>query len=341
MNRMGSLAAVLAIVGCAHVDRPVRGYEVVGKYAVGGSGGWDYVSIDEKRHHLFVGRPDRVQVMDTRTGSVAGELRIAGVHGAAIAQDLGLGFTSNGRSDSVTAFDLDTLTVIDTVKVTGRNPDAILYEPVSRRVLTFNGGSANLTAIDAASMKVAGTIPVSGKPEFAVSDERGHVFVNIEDRNSVAVIDPASLTVTKYWPLVGCEEPTGLDIDRARGRLFSVCHNKKMVVMDANTGEVISTLPIGASVDGVVFDPAFELAFSSNGDGTVTIVRNDRAGRYEVLGNVETQRSARTIALDSSTHRLYLPAASFAPGPAPTVEQPRPRPSMIEGSFVILVLAPN
>jgi len=337
------LTALLAILaaGCAHVDPSHGGYEIVAKYFVGGAGGWDYVSIDEKRHHLFVGRTDRVQVIDTGTGRVVGDLKIGGVHGVAVAQELGLGFTSNGRTDSVTVFDLGTLAVIETVKVTGKNPDAILYEPVSRRVLTFNGGSANVTVIDAATREVVGTIAVSGKPEFAVADERGRVFVNIEDRNSLAVIDPASLTVSNDWPLTGCDEPTGLDIDRAAGRLFSVCHNRKMVVIDSKSGEIIASLPIGASVDGVVFDPAKDLAFSSNGDGTVTIVSKGRSGRYEVLGNVETQKSARTIALESSTHRLYLPAASYAPAADATPAGPRPRPSMIEDSFVILVLAPG
>lgn len=336
-------AALLAFLaaGCAHVAPSPHGYEIVAKYFVGGPGGWDYVSIDEKRHHLFVGRTDRVQVIDTGTGHVVGELAVGGVHGVAVAQELGLGFTSNGRTDSVTVFDLNTLAVVDTVKVTGKNPDAILYEPLSRRVLTFNGGSANVTVIDAASRKVVGTIAVSGKPEFAVADERGRVFVNIEDRNSLTVIDPASLTVSNDWPLAGCDEPTGLDIDRDSGRLFSVCHNRKMVVIDARSGAIIASLPIGASVDGVVFDPAKDLAFSSNGDGTVTIVSKGRSGRYEVLGNVETQKSARTIALESSTHRLYLPAASYAPASAATAAEPRPRPSMIEDSFVILVLAPG
>jgi hypothetical protein len=234
----------------------------------------------------------------------------------AIAQELGLGFTSNGRTDSVTVFDLNTLAIVDTVKVTGKNPDAILYEPLSRRVLTFNGGSANVTVIDAASRKIVGTIAVSGKPEFAVADERGRVFVNSEDRNSLTVIDPAALTVSNDWALTGCDEPTGLDIDRAAGRLFSVCHNRKMVVIDTKSGEIIASLPIGASVDGVVFDPAKDLAFSSNGDGTVTIVSKARSGRYEVLGNVETQK---VRAPSRSNHRRI---ACISPRPR-THRRPR------------------
>jgi YVTN family beta-propeller protein len=317
-------------------------YEIVAKYAVSGAGGWDFVSVDEKRHRLYVSRGDHVQILDTASGKIVGDLPgTAGVHGIAIADDLGLGFTSNGRSDSVTVFDLDTLAAIDTVKVTGTNPDAILYEPYSKRILTFNGKSANVTAIDAATRKVVGTIAVSGKPEVAVSDGRGRVFVNIEDRNSIAVIDATTLTVSKYWSLGTCDGPTGLAIDQQRNRLFSVCQNKKMIVIDANSGSVVQELPIGAGVDGAAFDAGLNLAFSSNGEGTLTIVKSDESGRFAVADTVETQKSARTITLDSTTHRIYLPAASFTPPPQPTPEQPKPRPSMIPGSFVILVLAPK
>jgi DNA-binding beta-propeller fold protein YncE len=241
----------------------------------------------------------------------------------------------------VTVFDLDTLAVVETLKVTGGNPDAILYDAASRRVFTFNGRTANVTAIDGATRKVVGTIAVSGKPEVAVADGHGQVFVNIEDKNSIAVIDAATLAVSKYLPLGSCEEPTGLAIDRKRGRLFSVCHNKKMIVVDAKSGSVVEELPIGADVDGAEFDPGMNLAFSSNGEGTVTVVKSNEAGRYAVVDTIDTQKSARTIALDSTTHRIYLPAASFAPPAVPTPEQPKPRAMMIPGSFVIVVLAPK
>jgi YVTN family beta-propeller protein len=317
-------------------------YEVIAKYAVGGIGGWDFLSVDEKRHRLYISRSDHVQIVDTTSGKVVGDIPgTAGVHGIAIAGDLGLGFTSNGRSDSVTVFDLDTFSVIDTVKVTGSNPDAILYEPYSKRILTFNGRSANVTVIDATTRRVVGTIAVSGKPEVAVADGRGQAFVNIEDKNSIAVIDMASLAVSKYWPLGSCDGPTGLAIDRKRNRLFSVCHNKKMIVVDGSSGNVIAELPIGAEVDGAEFDATLDLAFSSNGDGTMTIVKSGEPGQITVTGTVTTQKSAKTIALDAITHRIYLPAASFAPPPPSTLEKPRPRPSMIPDSFVILVLAPK
>jgi DNA-binding beta-propeller fold protein YncE len=338
-----SLISLAATGGCAQMksaERPLTSYEVVAKYPVGGTGGWDFISIDEKRQRLYVSRGDHVQVVDARSGRVVGDLPgTAGVHGIAIADSLG--FTSNGRSDSVTVFDLDTLAVVETLKVTGGNPDAILYDAASKRVFTFNGRTANVTAIDGATRKVVGTIAVSGKPEVAVADGRGQVFVNIEDKNSIAVIDAATLAVSKYLPLGSCEEPTGLAIDRKRGRLFSVCHNKKMIVVDVKSGSVVEELPIGADVDGAEFDPAMNLAFSSNGEGTVTVVKGNEAGRYAVVDIIDTQKSARTIALDSTTHRIYLPAASFTPPAAPTPEQPKPRATMVPGSFVIVVLAPK
>jgi DNA-binding beta-propeller fold protein YncE len=340
-----SVFSVVAATGCASPTQAASaqaGYGVIARYEIGGAGGWDYLSIDGKRHRLYVSRGDHVQVVDTVSGKVSGDLPgTAGVHGVAIAGDLGLGFTSNGRADSVTVFDLDTLAVIDTVKVTGANPDAILYEPFSKRVLTFNGRSANVTAIDAKTRKVVGTLVVSGKPEFAVSDERGRVFVNIEDRNTLAVIDMATFTVSKEWPLGSCDSPTGLAIDRGRNRLFSVCQNRKMIVVDAGSGKVVQELAIGAEVDGAEFDSRLGLAFSSNGEGTVTVVKGDEADRFSVVETVATQKRARTIALDSATHRIYLPTASFGPAPAPTPAQPSPRASMLPGSFVILVLAPD
>ena len=346
MNPLPALSAFLLVVaGCASTTEgvPARAsYGIVARYAIGGAGGWDYLSVDEKRHRLYVSRGDHVQIVDVLSGKVVGDLPgTPGVHGIAIAGDLGLGFTSNGRADSVTVFDLDTLAVIDTVKVTGSNPDAILYEPFSKRVLTFNGRSANVTAIDAKTRKVVGTLAVSGKPEFAVSDGRGRVFVNIEDRNSVAVIDMATFTVAKEWPLGSCDSPTGLAIDRARDRLFSVCGNARMIALDARAGSVLQELAIGAGVDGAEFDSGPGLAFSSNGDGTVTVVKGDDAGRYSVVETVATQARARTLALDSATHRIYLPTASFGPAPAPTDAQPKPRAPMIPDTFVILVLAPG
>ena len=247
---------------------------------------------------------------------------------------------SDGRDSTVTIFDLRSLAVTARVRVTGRNPDAILYDSTSRRVLTFNGGSANATAMDAATGRVVGTLALGGKPEFAVADGHGGVFVNIEDRSEIVRLDAATLTVRARWPLAGCEDPTGLALDRAHQRLFSTCGNGRMAVVDAGTGHVIALLPIGKGVDGGAFDPAMRLAFASNGEGTITVVQEESSDSFRVLGNVVTQPGARTMTLDPVSHRLYTVTAAFGPAPAPGAEQAHPRPSILSGSFTLLVLEP-
>ena len=236
---------------------------------------------------------------------------------------------------------MSTLAVLGEVKATGENPDAIIYDPASRRVFAFNGRGKNATAVEAGAGTVAGTIPLDGKPEFAAADGEGRVFVNIEDKNEVTAIDARALRVVNTWPLAPCEEPTGMAIDAAHRRLFVGCHNKTMVVMDSGTGRVVATLPIGEGVDATAFDPGTSLAFASNGDGTLTVVREDGPDSFRVLENAVTQRSARTMALDVKTHRVFLAAAEFGPAPPPTAEQPRPRPPMLPGSFTILVMGPR
>jgi DNA-binding beta-propeller fold protein YncE len=329
-----SLLAVLC--ACAPLEQASRQpkYGVVARYAVGGAGGWDYISVDERRHRIYMSRGDHVQVIDSRDGHLVGDLpNTPGVHG--IASDGRHGFTSNGRNNTITVFDVDSLAPIDTIKVSGENPDAILYDPFSGRVLTFNGRSKNITAIDAASHRVAGTLAVSGKPEFAVTDGHGRVFVNIEDKNTIAVIDMRTFTVAAEWPLGACDSPTGLAYDGRQARLFSVCGNREMAVVDARSGKILAELPIGSRADGAAFDDDLGLAFSSNGDGTMTVVAARGASGYSVVASIATQVGARTIAVDSATHRLYLPTASFKPPASPDA-----RPTMIPGSFVILVVAP-
>jgi YVTN family beta-propeller protein len=230
--------------------------------------------------------------------------------------------------------------VLARVPVTGRNPDAIVYEPSTRRVFTFNGGSANATVIDAATNKVVGTVALSGKPEAPAVDGKGTVFVNIEDKSTVAAIDAATLKVKAEWPLAPGEEPSGLALDPATRRLFSVCSNKLMIVLDADTGKIVATLPIGERVDGAAFDPGLKRAYSSNGDGTLTVVQEVDKSTFKVLENVATQRGARTLALDVKTHHIYLSTAEFGPTPAPTADRPRPRPTIVPGSFVVLDVAP-
>jgi DNA-binding beta-propeller fold protein YncE len=280
-----------------------------------------------------------VAVIDLDRDSVVGDIpNTNGVHGIALVRGLNRGFTSNGRDTTVTIFDLETLAPIAVVKVTGRNPDAIIYDPVSRRVFTFNGGGANATAIDPQSGTVVGTIDLGGKPENAVSDGRGHMYVNIEDKSELVEFDPRALKVLARWPLAPCEEPSGLAIDRKANRLFSVCSNGLMAVVDPDKGRVLTTLPIGSGTDGAAFDPATGFAFSSNGEGTLTVVHEDSPDRFRVVATVPTQRGGRTVALDERTHRVYTVSAEYGQPPEPTADRPRPRPPIIPGSVVVLVL---
>jgi DNA-binding beta-propeller fold protein YncE len=333
-----ALTSLLAVpAGAAPSD--TSSYRVVQRFTPGGEGGWDYLTLDHEAKRLYVARATRVQVLDTATGRLIGEIAgTPGVHGVALAPGLGRGYASNGRDSSVTVFDLKSLGTLTTIPVGGQNPDAILFEPVTKRVFTFNGGTHDATAIDAVSNRVLGRIPVGGRPEFAVEDGRGHVFLNLEDSSAVVGFDARTLTVGSRWPLAPGEEPTGLAIDAAHRRLFSTCGNKLMIVMDLDSGRVVASLPIGERVDAAAFDADRHLVFSSNGEGTLTIVRAEAPDRFTVAGTVTTQRGARTMALDAKSHRIYLAAARFGEAPPATAANPRPRPPMEPGSFVILVL---
>jgi len=325
-----------------HAVADTAGYRVVARIAPGGEGGWDYLTLDAAGHRLFVTRATRVQVVDLERGALIGEIpNTGGVHGVALAPDLGRGFTSNGRDTTVTIFDLRSLATLSTVRIPGLVPDAIAYDSVSHRVFTFNGRSDDATALEAATGAVVGTVALGGKPEFAVADGRGRMFVNLEDQNALVGFDTRTLEVRSRWPLAPGTEPTGLAIDRDRRRLFAGCNNQRLIALDADSGRVVADLPIGAVVDGVAFDHATRLIFSSNGDGTLTIVREDSADRFTTLGSVPTQRGARTLALDERTHRVYLATAQFGETPPATPEQPHPRPPLVPGSFVILVLGPG
>jgi YVTN family beta-propeller protein len=313
------------------------GYHLLKKIEVGGEGGWDYLIVDGPMRRLYVSRGTRVMVFDSDTGASVGEIAdTPGVHGIAVADDLGRGFTSNGRDGSVTVFELKTLKPIAKVKV-GTNPDCILYDPATHRVFAFNRGSSDVTAIDAKTGEVTGLIALGGHPEFATADGKGMVFVNLDDKSEVVAIDSQKLAVKAHWPLAPGEDPSGMALDRRNMRLFSVCGNKKMTVMDANTGKVVASLPIGAGPDAAGFDPDTNLAFSSNGEGTLTVIHQDSSDKYSVVENVTTQRGARTMALDPKTHNIFLATASYGPPPAPTPERPNPRPAVLPNSFVILV----
>jgi YVTN family beta-propeller protein len=334
----GLLLVLFQSISLFAQTKPAPSYHVIGRFKLGGEGGWDYLTFDARGGRLFISRSTHVMVVDAEKGTVLGDIPgTEGVHGIALVEEFGKGYTSNGRTSSVTVFDLKTLKVLKQIPV-GKNPDAIIYDPASKRVFTMNGAGNDATAIDVKTDTVAGALPLDGRPEFAVSDERGHVFVNLEDKSAVVEFDPLKLSVLARWPVAPCEEPSGLAIDRKHARLFSTGANKTLAVLDASTGKVVATLPIGGGVDGAMFDPETNLAFSSNGDGTLTVIREDSPDKFTVVENVTTQRGARTLALDTRTHHVYLVSAEFGPPPAPTPERPHPRPSIVPGSFTLLVV---
>lgn len=306
------LLLAFGAVAVAHAATP--DYAVLQRYPLGGSGGWDYLTIDPASHHLLIARQDRVMAVDTQSGKLVGGIPgMRHIHGIALVQKLRRGYVSDGAADSVHVIDLDTLKTLHDIPVDGRNPDGIVFDPASGHVLTMNGRSGNASVIDTASDKVVANIALPGKPEFAVSDGRGHVFVNIEDKGELARIDTKTNKVDATWNLAPCKSPSGLAIDTRSRRLFSVCDNKLMAVTDADSGRQVATVAIGDGPDAARFDPATRLVYSSNHDGTLTIVHEDDANHFRVVANVPTQFGARTMALDPATHRIWLVAA--APGP--------------------------
>ena len=308
-----------------------------------GEGGWDYLFADSANRELYVSHATEVDVINLDTGSLDGKIPNTNrVHGVAVANDMGRGFVSDGGDNQVTIFDLKSRSLIGTVK-TGKNPDGILYDPFSKRVFTFNGGSGDATALDAESGKVAGTIALGGKPEFPVTDGKGNVYVNIEDKSEIVRLDPKTLAVKEHWPVSPqCDSPSGLAMDGKSRRLFAVCENKVMTVVDADSGKVITTVPTGAGTDAAAFDPERKLIFASNGqDATLTVIKEESPDKYSLVENVKTQRGARTMALDERTHKMYLATAEFAPTPAATADQPRPRPKILPGTFKLLVVSPE
>ena len=290
-------------------------YRVVKSIQLTGDGGWDYLSVDEVNQKLFVSHSSQVNVVDLKTGEqIAVIPETNGVHGIAIANDLNKAFISCGKDSSVSVVDLNTFKLIANVTGTGKNPDAILYDPFSKKVFTFNGRSSNATAIDAVTLKVVANIPLSGKPEFSQTDGKGKIYVNIEDKSTITVINSVTLKVEKEWSIAPGEEPSGLALDNVNHRLFSVCGNKMMTISDAIAGKVITTVPIGDGCDGVAFDPITKRIFSSNGEGTMTVVQQVSIDEYKVLENFSTQQGARTITVNKTTHHLYLSTAELLPG---------------------------
>ena len=317
-------------------------YKVSQKINISGDEGWDYLAVDEVNQHLFVSHGNVVNVVDLKYNKTITTIPgTKGVHGIAIANDLNKAFISNGKDNSVTIVNLKTFELIDKIATEGQKPDAILYDQFSKKVLTYNANSNDVTVIDATTNKVVKTIPLGGKPEFSVTNTKGLIYVNIEDKNEIKTIDANKLEVVATWSIAPGDEPTGMEIDLETNRLFSVCGNNLMVIVDASNGKIIKTLPIGEGCDGVAFDANRKLVFSSNGDGTITVVKEENANTFSVLEIVKTQKGARTIALNKTTHQLYLPTADFGIKPEPTKENPQPRASILPNSFVVLVVENN
>lgn len=347
MKRNG-LAVLLVVLVCLGVPvatggfnglgAPAGGYHLLQKVTLGGEGFWDYLGIDPPARHLFISRGTHVMVLDADSYKVVGDIpNLQGVHGIAVAAEFGRGFISEGRANQVTIFDLKTLKATGTAK-TGEGPDGIIYDPGSKRVFAFCGHGKSATAIDAATGNVAGNIDLGGGPEFAAADGQGHVYNNLEDESIELQIDSKSLKVLNRWPLAPCEGPSGLAMDTEHRRLFVGCHNKMMAILDADSGKVVATVPIGEGVDANRFDPATHLAFSSNGEGTLTVVHEDSPDKYTVVDNVQTQRGARTMEVDPTNHNVFTVTAEFVPPPPGAQPGERRRPSMVPGTFTLLVL---
>ncbi|MES2418198.1 MAG: YncE family protein [Bacteroidota bacterium] len=323
------LALLLGISYCSQAQQKTR-FQVINTYKINSDGGWDYLAIDGKNNNLYLSHGNQVNIINKNTGDSTSIIRnTQGVHGIAIANAFNKGYTSNGKMGTCTVFDLSTLASIGQISV-GQNPDAIFFDDFSKKIIVFNGKSLDASVIDPLTDKVVATIPLGGKPEAGVSDGKGKIYVNIEDTGEIVSFDATTFKVLSRYKLKGGEEPSGLAIDRVTSRLFTVCANKVMLVLDAKTGRIISTLPIGGGCDGVVFDPVLKTAYSSNGEGTITVVKEESPEKFVIQETIITKTGARTIALDPLTHHLFLPTAAFEK-PVGTA-----RPKRIAGSFQIL-----
>jgi DNA-binding beta-propeller fold protein YncE len=337
LQAIGLSCLIALSVGCpklAAAQGDAAGYRLSKTIRLGGNGSWDYLIADSAARRLYVTHYDRITVLDLDNGQVVGEIGgLQGVHGVAIDRESGRGFASNGKADSISIFDLQSLQVIGQA-ATGRNPDAIVYEPLTRRVFAFNHSGGDVTVINAGDGSAAGTVEVGGELEYAVSDDAGTLFVNVEDRSEIVRIN-RQLEIVSRWPLAPCEEPTGLALDHLNRRLFSTCGNGMLLVVDADDGHIVSKLPIGNGCDGVRFDSKTRRIFTSNGQGTLSIIQQDAADQYRLLGDVPTQRGARTLELDLPTHRIFTATANLGPMPEARPGE-RARPEILPDSFVVL-----
>ena len=343
MKKLIQLTIIVSLISIQTINAQSKAsqYHIANKFSVEGDGGWDYLAVDDNSGRLYISHGTIVQVLDTKDGKTIGTIKdLKGVHGIAIAQDLNKGFITSGKDSTVVVFDLKTSLVTEKVSIHGQNPDAILYDDFTQRIFTFNGRSNDATVIDAKTNKIIGTIALGSKPEFAVTNSKGKIYVNMEDTSMIYMINSKTMKVEQQWALKNGKEPSGLAIDKATNRLFSVCDNKLMIVMDAESGKIITSLPIGEHVDGCGFDSEMKRVYSSNGDGTLTVIQEENANKFKVIENVSTQKGARTISVNSKTHHIYMPTAEYGETPKATTENPRPRPALKPNSFVILDVAP-
>ncbi|MFZ0819804.1 MAG: hypothetical protein WAM91_07030 [Candidatus Acidiferrales bacterium] len=337
-----ALAFVVTIVAVAAPAPQASGYKLSKKVVLGGDTGWDYLLADATTHRVFISHGNHTLVTDA-DGKILGDiLNTAGVHGIALAPEFNRGFTSNGQANSVTVFDYKTLATITEIKIQGQNPDGIVYDPASKRVFTMNGRSSDATAIDAKTGEIAGTVALGGRPETAQVDGAGNMYVNLEDKNSLAVVDTKALKVTNTWPIAPCESPSGQAIDAAHKRTFIGCDNL-MVMVDITNGKVVASVPIGRGVDANGFDPGTGLAFASTGDGFLTVAHEDSPDNLTLIENVPTQARARTMTIDTASHTVFSVTAEYGPPPAaPPAGTPPgrgPRAPMIPGSFTLLIIS--
>jgi YVTN family beta-propeller protein len=330
----GYVAVLLLVFAVNASAQDTKLYKQIAKFNVGGEGGWDYVTYDPARNSLFIAHSTSIFVVDAATGKKLGEFPAQGAHGVALVPGKNIGFATNGRAGTVTVFDTNTLKPTSEIKA-GENPDAIIYDHYTNRVLVMNGRSKDMMVIDPDSQKVEKSIPLGGKLEFAAAD-KGHIYVNVEDTGEIATVDTKSWTPGARWKLDGCEEPSGLAIDEKDGTLFSVCGNSKMYVVNTASGKTIATVATGEGTDAAAYDPTLKLAFASNGDGTISVVRQNKDGKWELAENVPTQKGARTMALDPKSHKICTVTAEFG-----EPVQGQRRPPIKPGTFAVLVFGPN
>jgi len=341
LRRFTVCAVLLFVGGLATAGVPEGGYHLLKKYDLGAAPGgkeyWDYITFDPATHRLYISHNTEVKIVDADSGSVVGSIPdLKRVHGIALVPDLGRGFISDGGADEAVVFDLKTLKVTNHIK-TGSNPDCIIYDPASKHVFTMNGKSSDSSVIDPASLAVIATIPMGGRPEYAVADGKGMIYDNIEDKNEVVALDSRANAVKTRWPIAPAAEATAIDMDVQHRRLFIGGRNKILAIMDADSGKVIQTFPIGSGVDTNTYEPETGLLFTAVREGALHIFHEDSPDKFSVVETVKTEFGARNMALDPKTHKLFIDTADFGPAPAPTAEQPNPQPAPVSGTFRLLV----